>query len=420
MIPLAYAALCVFVFSIPWENVFVIAGLGAVSRVTGMAAAGIAGLAILVSGGMRRWHAFHVAALLFVVWAGCNLFFRTHLGKLPAKLWTFVMLFLVVWMIWELARTPQRQLGLLTAYVLGAVVSAVDTIVAYRRGAGEFGRFAAAGFDPNDLAMTLALALPMAWYLSMSYRQPLLRWLCRAYLPVGIMAIGLTGSRGGLVVTIVALLIVPLMMDRLTPGRLVTAIAILSISAGLAAAYIPHTIVERLSTTGAQVEDASFGNRFKLWKAGFHAFERQPMTGYGTGGFVRAISSELGADSRVAHNTYLSVLVEQGIVGLTLYLMMFVAVYWSIRRLPKLERRFAMTLLATLAIAILPLTWEDRKPVWFILAALLGLSQAWVSGAGGVVRPFGLPRTAPALSPRAAARRLDPLTTPSADRDAIA
>jgi O-antigen ligase len=419
MTSIAYAALWVFVFSIPWENVVVIPGVGAVTRLTGVVAAGLVGLAIAVSGRMRRLHVFHVAAFLFVIWAGVDLLITQSGDRLPTKLWTFVMLLVVAWMIWELARSGQRQRGLLMAYVCGAGVSAAETMRAYHSGIGGYGRFAAAGFDPNDLAMTLALALPMAWYLSMTYQRPLLRWLCRAYLPIGVLAIGLTGSRGGLLVTIVALMIVPLTMDRLTPGRLVTAVAILVGSVALAAAYIPHTIVERLSTTTTEVEDVRFGGRFKYWVAGVHAFAQRPLTGYGSGSFVVAIRPEMGTLSNVAHNTYLSVLVEQGIIGLVLYLMMFVAVYQSIFRLPKLERRFALILLATLAIAILSLTWEDRKPVWFILAALLGLSQAWVPGAAEVVRPFRPPRTGAALRPRAAARRLEPLTPPSADRDAI-
>jgi O-antigen ligase len=122
----------------------------------------------------------------------------------------------------------------------------------------------------------------------------------------------------------------------------------------------------------------------------------------------------------VAHNSYLSVLVEQGIVGLIPYLMMFVTVYQAVRRLPKLERRFALTLLATVAFAILPLTWEDSKPLWIILAVLVGLSQAWVSRTGGVVRSLGPLRTASALTPRAAGRRPEPLITPSPHRDTIA
>ncbi len=91
-----------------------------------------------------------------------------------------------------------RVLGLFMAYVLGGYIAAFGTFMVYRRDAGVLRRFAAGGVDPNDLAMTLALALPMAWYLGMTYRQPLLRWVCRGYLPVAVVAIGLTGSRGGM------------------------------------------------------------------------------------------------------------------------------------------------------------------------------------------------------------------------------
>jgi O-antigen ligase len=419
MTNIAYATLWIFIFSLPWEVVGAVGGVAIVARLTGALALGVVLIVVAITGQFRRLHLLHIAALLFVIWAALDLLIFNSSSRLPHKFWTFVQLCLVVWMIWELARSWQRQLGLLLAYVFGAYVAAFDTILLYRREAGALRRFTAGGTDPNDLAMTLALALPMAWFLGMRHRQPLVRWICRAYLPFGVLAIGLTGSRGGLLTTIVALMIVPLTMGKLTPGRLVMAIVILAASAGVAVAYIPHTIVERLSTTGAEVEDANFGNRFRVWVAGVHAFSRRPMTGYGTTGFVPAVSGELGSHTNVAHNTYLSVLVEQGIVGLILYLMMFVAVYRSILLLPKLERRFALTLLATLMIAILPLTWEDRKPVWFILAALLGLSQAWVSAGGGVVRAADPPRTRTALRPRAAARRLEPLTTPSPDRDPI-
>jgi hypothetical protein len=55
---------------------------------------------------------------------------------------------------------------------------------------------------------------------------------------------------------------------------------------------------------------------------------------------------------------------------------MFLAAYRAVRRLPLLERRFGLVLLATVIVAMSPLTWEDRKSVWVILAILVGLSQA--------------------------------------------
>jgi O-antigen ligase len=372
----AYVAVWFFVFSLPWENFIVIPGVGVFSRVIGAVAVGLVLVSNVISGRFRRWTAFHYAALLFVVWAAGVLLIVYSPPVMPKKFWTFVQLLVMVWMIWEVSSTRPRLIGLFSAYVLGAYVSALDTILLFRREAGAIKRFAAAGGDPNDLAMTLAAAIPMAWYLGMTYHRPLVRWACRAYLPIGLLAIALTGSRGGMLASLVGLLIVPFTMTRLTPGRMALAVTLLVVSGGIAVAYVPQTIVSRLATTTTAVEDLSLGGRFRIWKAGLNAFAQRPMIGYGSGSFKVALLPELGYATQVAHNSYLSVLVEEGFVGLLFYLTMFIAVFLALMRLPSSERRFALVLFMTIMVAMLPLSWDDRKTVWFVLAALMGLARA--------------------------------------------
>jgi O-antigen ligase/polysaccharide polymerase Wzy-like membrane protein len=373
MTTLAYAGLWIFVFAIPWGALVAESGIAIVPRATGALALGLTLFTVVITGRFRRWHLLHVMGLLFVIWAGAGLLV-IGVTEVPPKYWTYVQLFLVLWMVWELAPSGGRQLGLLTAYVLGAHAAALSTIVLSRTAAGMMRRFAAGGTDPNDLAATLALALPMAWYLGMTYRRPLWRWVCRAYIPIGVVAIGLTGSRGGLLAAMVALLIVPLTMTNLSPGRRAIAIVLLCLSGVVAALYVPQTLMQRLASTGSEVEGGTLHGRIEIWKAGANAFSRKPLMGYGTGFFKEAVTPWVGR--RVAHNSYLSVLVEQGLVGFLLYAMMLVAAFFAVLNLPRMERRFALVLMATLAITLLPLTWEDRRQVWFILAALVGLSQA--------------------------------------------
>lgn len=368
MTSLAYAALWAFIFAVPWENTLVIPGLGTISRLLGMVALGCAVFSAVVNAKVRRLRLVHVSAMIFVILAGAGVFRSADSKWALVRFGTYLQLLLVVWMIWELANVSRRQLGLMLAYVLGAYVASLATILAYHRG-GSGRRFAAAGFDPNDLGTVLALALPMAWYLGMTYRQPLLRWICRGFLPLGLVALGLTSSRGALVVGMVGLLIVPLTMTRLSPARMVGAMLLLIVCGGVAVRYIPEKSLERLSSTTTEVEEGTLNGRLRIWKAGLTAFAQKPLTGYGTASFKGTVNLMLG-NGRVAHNTYLSVLVEQGLLGFTPWLMMFFAVFLQAVRLRGLERRFALVLLATLMTAMLPLTWDDKKAVWFVVGVL--------------------------------------------------
>ena len=388
MTSLAYAALWVFVFAVPWENIIVIPGIGTISRLLGMVAVGFAVLAAVISGRLRRPQPFHVAAVLFVICAGFGVFRTVDQGRAIGKFGTYLQLLVVLWMIWELAPSFRQQRGLLFAYVCGAGVAAIDTVMVYRSLLGTTNRrFAAEGFDPNDLGMTLALALPMAWYLGMTYRQPLLKWLCRAYLPLGLVAIGLTGSRGALVASIVALLIVPLSITQLSPGKIAAGVVLLLVSGAAVVSYIPATSWERYGATRSEAA-AGVGNlnsRLVVWKMGLRAFSQKPVLGYGTSGFNWAVRSQ-------SHNSYLSVLVEQGIVGFSLYAMMFITVFIRVMRIPTMERRFGLVQMATLGVAMLPLVWDDRKPVWVILALLTALAAALPTLAPG---PHPVPQRIP-------------------------
>jgi O-antigen ligase len=414
MTTVAYYAIWLFCFVIPWEGVIRVSGVSIASRAAGVLALGCTLFAVLFSGRLRRWQGFHIAALIFVLVTAAELLILHSGERLPAKYWTFVQLFLVLWMIWEVARTRDRLLSLLFAYVMGCYLAAFQTMLIYRQTGGALRRFAAGNVDPNDLAMTMALALPMAWYLSHVFQRPLVRWICRGYLPVGVLALGLTGSRGGMLCGMVALTIVPLTMTRLTPGRLVMTISLLFVSGGLAVVYVPEKIVQRLATTSTEIEDLSLGGRFRLWKAGMYAFTYAPLLGHGTGGFTRAVTPRLGSGAQVAHNSFISVLVEEGIIGLILYLLMFLAAYRAVRRFPPLERRFGLVLLATLVVAMSPLTWEDRKPVWVILAILVGLSQA-LRTALAVAPAVPAPERPPLVGRPITRRPIAPASAPRGD-----
>jgi hypothetical protein len=93
-------------------------------------------------------------------------------------------------------------------------------------------------------------------------------------------------------------------------------------------------------------------------------------------------------------------------IGLIVFLSMFVVLLTRLRALPTFERRVGIILLATLATAIMPLGWEAHKALWLVLALLAAWSDVF-RGARPVTSPSRSVHTVPRQprAPRPAAIR---------------
>ena len=387
-----------FVFTVPWQNMLVLPGLGTVSSLLGIGAIGATIVHVILRGRVRPLVPFHYFATAFFLWVFLSAFWGVARQQSMMKdLNTYLQVFIMLWMIWEASPTASRLVNLLQAYVLGTYVAAGSTIINYISGVGfreDAERYAASGFDPNDLGSLLALGLPMAWYIaSVTPRTPL-RWLNRLYLIVGPVGILLTGSRGALLATVVACAVVPLTLSQVRRGLRVAAVVVM-IGAGVAAVQlVPESSFERLSTTGSEISEGTLNNRLRIWKGGIATVPARPLHGYGPAGWYPAVGLRIG--NVAPHSTWLAVLVEEGLIGLFIYLAMFVAVAKRLFRLNTFDRRVGLALLATLMMAMTPLSWNQNKASWLVLALL----AAW----GHVLTPVK-PAESPDLRIRPSPRR---------------
>jgi len=89
----------------------------------------------------------------------------------------------------------------------------------------------------------------------------------------------------------------------------------------------------------------------------------------GAGAFGAAVEPTLH-NEWVSHQVYLSILVEDGMVGFLLFLAMIAATLTSMRHSPPLRRRFSIVLLLTLAVGSWSISWDHRKQFWFVLGVL--------------------------------------------------
>lgn len=366
----AFACLWCFVLVLPWDMYADLPVVGSIPRLVGIVASAVCVVYILARRRIKPLSWFHVCVIVFLVWAGASTLWSIDSEATRTRFMTYLQLAILVWLIAEIAWSPERTRALLGAYVLGVSVAAVATVYDYMAGAhasGYPGRFTGLDVNPNELGMTLALGLPMAWYVSLAQPHRRFAWLWRLYLPLAATAILLTASRGAFLTMLVALAIVPA-----TQGRLRTKVALCTLAVGslvVAALIVPETTLERLQTTRADIESGYFGNRGQIWRGGLDVAREHPLIGTGAGTFGAAVEPSLNFQWS-SHNVFLGILVEDGVIGLVLFLAVIATDFAALRPLPRLPRRFGIVLLLALGVGSLSLEWGYRKQFWFVLGII--------------------------------------------------
>jgi len=352
------------VFAIPWGDMIWLAYDVQASRVLTVAVAAFIGISLWRKGRLRALNTSHWWMILFVVWSAANIAWTPEPERSFRRILSYYQLFSCVWIIHQCSATFERHCRLLGAYVLGCYVVFCGLLYNFARDVYQGdGRYTAPGFDPNDLAGTLILAIPVAWYLSI--RTKSLRWLHRLYIPCAILAALLTASRGGLV-TLGVVLIFPLLSIPKSSIRAVVSLVVLAgVSTLTVATFMSDISVRRLSTIAEQLAARDLNGRVNIWQRGLEAFAEHPLAGAGAGAFANAIGARRSRDI-AAHNSLLGILVEHGLAGVCLFLGIILSLYRRAWRGPSVDWRLWLVLLTGWAVAASTLSWENRELTWLL------------------------------------------------------
>jgi O-antigen ligase len=345
---------------------------------------------------------FSYVLALFLGWAALSLTWAEDPAPGRTSVMRFALNLILFLIVYTAVRTPRQFALAAGAYVTGASIAAAYGLlfppedVAYydvSRVGGTLG-------DPNELAAVLVPGMVLAAAFALTLKHaPLLRMA--AFVASGLCAAGvfITLSRGGLIAAGFAMLVAIVVAGRWR----IQAVTLAVLVAFGAFFYFGYIATEDQRDRVTNVEGGT--GRTDLWKIGWRMVEAEPVAGVGVGNFQTASvhyllepgvlrRDEFIVDNpKSAHNTYLHVLAELGLVGAVLFLSIELFALLCILRAARIFERLGehdLELMArALFVAIAGVLAANffisemfGKQLWLLLGlgpALLGVAKATAS-----------------------------------------
>lgn len=258
-------------------------------------------------------------------------------------------LLILYFMIINLVKKPKQVFLIVWFLIFLGLIAGVIGVYQYFNNIGLYSpedgvlRITGTSLDPNDYAMHLVMIFPLLISLFFIVRNVIIRLILITTSILLLSNIIFTFSRGGFVglgVVILFSFIMLIIQKRIKP----VGVMILLISFILLLFFIPATYWTRMLTT-LNPSEASASARLESWKAGLNMMKDHPIIGVGLGVFAYeyALRASIATDEfkvkipRFAHNSYIQVGAEIGVIGLTFFLLL---IFFSFRDISKAQRIF--------------------------------------------------------------------------------
>lgn len=364
----------VFIFMLPWEGVIQLpGGVGTAAKFVGLTVGALWLVDVVVTGRLRKPDAFLGATCIFVAWNALSVLWSAAPGQSIGQVATFAQCLGFVYVLWDLYRTRAAVLTGLQAYVLGVYV-AVGSAAANYFSANPFythyERFSPGLTHPDGFGFMVAMGIPIAWYLAGpagTSKLSLTRVVNYAFIPTAFVGIAFSGTRSAAIAAVPGMAFGLASLTRLRLSARIAVFVLLTAALFFLLPVVePLKSFQRMGTIRAEATEGDLNGRTNQWSEGLDAFSEHPVLGVGAN-MYRSVNS-LG---HVAHNSFLSVLVQLGLIGFVLFgiILIIVVIYAFLQ--PRWDRNFWLTLLSVWAIGAFTLTWEDRKTTWLFLGLVV-------------------------------------------------
>jgi O-antigen ligase len=341
---------------------------------------------------MRIQHKGLVLGVFFVIWLSLSNPFASFLPSLDGRNWffTFLQLLLLAWLAARTLDTPRKQCVLMWVFSIATVFSAIYALQQGYIGetVRESVRSEGLAAGANSAARYFVVSLILMYYIRNTVKGGLLRLFLVLGMAGVILGALYTVSRTGLLLLVAALGM--LLLQLLGRRRQLKLLVLLMLVIVLTWSFADNVLsIFRSIFPSIREGTDTIGLRYALWQAGWRMWLEQPIRGVGIGQYIEQLA-HYGGDLLPtyhlrlgAHNMYIQVLAETGLVGLILFLSIFVVAVrslWIMTRSDDVSKSsLAQTWLIVLVLMLLGgITKHDHydKLVWAIVG--ISASPVWL------------------------------------------
>ena len=222
--------------------------------------------------------------------------------------------------------------------------------------------------DQNELSVMLCIAVSFVFILLNQIKNKWARVLLITFICLSLFAILLTGSRTGFLILLSVSLLGLLSLGK---KSIVWLLVLCVFIIPMLLPYIPESNIERLLQTQEQLSEGDLTGRGLIWERGISAFHSQPsirrFIGVGYDQFPFLYQQNYGI-TKAPHNTYLATYIEQGIIGLLIFMYLL---FFTLKRtigLSRMNRTLVyIGMFIPLIVAMMTLGLQTRRWLWIIL-----------------------------------------------------
>lgn len=399
ILPEYIAPLFVFFFYIPFLRHFKKTGRNA--KIGNLGKAFMAYMCYMIMSGI--WSGTHLfSSLIGLLWMGCFLFYieSANIINTKDKLKNAIFALNISSGVIGIIATLEFTTYNLTKYVDGFNFT-ISNPLYYQLNDWVFSLFpfeiinsqypsrAAATFDnPLILATFLIITTPFCAFSSVYFKHSKHRKLSRVCFAFSLLGILCTESRGAYIA--IALSIVTLLISsrkifkKLLPFMFVLAIG------------IPLTIALRYKSNSSGNEFlASNNNRLAIWRVCADLFTEHPIIGMGAGteNIHQEIIQRIGINRSHAHNLFLEIATEGGIIGVVLVIAIIVVFAKNLFKLFYLKNNayrpyavlYTSSIIGFITMSLYEHTLQSPKEM-MVFFLFLGFSEATLRMAEGTIQ----------------------------------